>query len=86
MSTKLAADPAVTLRHNGRLHHIGIGRTHNRTPVVMFIHDLEIRIIHAATGELLRDLTLDPTRNYQPSGRPRGGPKGPQKPNRVNPR
>jgi len=76
---------AVTLRHNGRLHHIGIGRTHNRTPVVMLIHDLEIRIVHAATGELLRDLTLDPTRNYQPSGRPRGGPKGPQKPNRLNP-
>jgi len=73
---------AVTLRHNGRLHHIGIGRTHNRTPVVMLIHDLEIRIIHAATGELLRDLT----RNYQPSGRPRGGPEGPQKPNGVNPR
>jgi len=59
----------VTLRHNGRLHHIGIGRAHARTPIVMLIHNLEIRIIHATTGELLRQLTLDPTRNYQPQQR-----------------
>jgi transposase InsO family protein len=25
----------------------------------------------AATGELLRELTLDPARNYQPTGKPR---------------
>ena len=56
----------VTLRHDGRLHHIGIGRTHARTPVIMLIDDLDIRVIHAATGELLRHLTLDPTRDYQP--------------------
>jgi len=57
----------VTLRHNGRLHHIGIGRTHARTHVIMLVQDLQIRIINAATGELLRDLTLDPTRDYQPT-------------------
>ena len=62
----------VTLRHAGRLHHIGIGRTHARTHVLMLIQDLHIRIINAATGELLRDLTLDPTRDYQPTGRPPG--------------
>jgi hypothetical protein len=28
--------------------------------------DLDIHIINARTGELLRELTLDPTRNYQP--------------------
>lgn len=50
---------------NGRMHHIGMGRTHTRTPVIMLIHDLEIRIINAATGEILRDLTLDPTKDYQ---------------------
>jgi len=27
----------LTLRHNGRLHHIGVGRTHARTPVLMLI-------------------------------------------------
>jgi hypothetical protein len=45
----------LTLRHAGRLHHIGI--------------------INAATGELIRQLTLDPTRDYQPRGVPTGRPK-----------
>ena len=56
----------VTLRHAGRLHHIGIGRTHARTHVLILIHDLHIRVVDAATGELLRELTIDPTRDYQP--------------------
>ena len=62
----------VTLRHNGRLHHIGIGRTHARTRVLLLVQDLEIRIVNAATGELLRELTLDPNRDYQPTGVPKG--------------
>jgi transposase InsO family protein len=64
----------LTLRHGGKLYHIGIGRTHARTRVLMLIHDLDIRVINAATGELLRQLTLDPARNYQPTGRPPGPP------------
>lgn len=60
----------VTLRHDGRLHHIGIGRTHAGTYVLLLVHDRDIRVINAATGELLRELTLDPTKNYQPTGRP----------------
>ena len=67
---------SVSLRINSQLHHIGIGRTHARTPIILLIADLDIRIIHAATGEILRDLTLDPTRNYQPTG----APKGPTRP------
>jgi hypothetical protein len=59
----------VTLRHGGRLYHIGTGRTHARTHVILLVQDLHIRIIGAATGELLRELTLDPSRNYQPTGR-----------------
>ncbi len=73
----------VTLRHAGQLYHIGIGRTHARTHVIMLIQDLHIRIINAATGELLRDLTLDPARNYQPTGKPRRPPRTPRK--RSNP-
>jgi hypothetical protein len=61
----------VTLRHAGKLHHIGIGRTHARTHVILLIQDLNVRIIDAATGELLRELTLDPARNYQATGNPR---------------
>jgi len=65
----------VTLRHNGRLHHIGIGRPHAGTRVLLLVQDLHIRVINASTGELLRELTPDPTRNYQPTGRPSGWPK-----------
>ncbi|MBA4609554.1 IS481 family transposase [Aeromicrobium sp. Marseille-Q0843] len=57
---------AVTLRIAGKLHHIGIGRTHTRTHVILLIDDLHIRIINATTGELLRDLIIDPDRDYQP--------------------
>jgi transposase InsO family protein len=63
---------AVTLRVNGRLHHIGVGRTHARTPVILLVQDLHVRVVNAATGELLRELTIDPRRDYQPTGRPPG--------------
>jgi transposase InsO family protein len=66
----------LTLRHAGRLYHIGVGRTHARTHVLLLVQDLHVRIIAAATGELLRDLTLDPDRNYQPTGRPPGPTPG----------
>lgn len=65
----------LTLRHAGRLHHIGLGRTHAHTRVLILIHDLDIRIINAVTGELIHQLTLDPTRDYQPRNTPTGRPK-----------
>ncbi len=68
---RIDTNGVVTLRHGGRLHHIGIGRTHARTHVLLLVQDTHIRVINAATGELLRELTLDPTRNYQPTGKPR---------------
>jgi transposase InsO family protein len=73
----------VTLRHQGRLYHIGIGRTLARTPIILLVADLDVRVIHATTGELIRHLTLDPTRNYQPTGRPPGPP--PRKPQQPDP-
>lgn len=56
----------VTLRVHGQLRHIGIGRTHARTHIILLIQDLEVRVINAITGELLRELTIDTTKNYQP--------------------
>ena len=55
----------LTLRHNSRLHHIGIGRRHASTNVLLLIHDLHIRIV-TTDGRLLRELQLDPTKDYQP--------------------
>jgi transposase InsO family protein len=57
---------AISLRRAGRMHHISIGRAHAGTPVVLLINDLDIRVVNTTTGELLRHLTLDPTRGYQP--------------------
>lgn len=74
-------DPAgkLTLRVSGRLHHIGTGRENARTPVLMLVQDLNARIINAATCELIRELVIDPARDYQPLGRPPGPqPKRPR--------
>jgi transposase InsO family protein len=68
----IAGSGTVTLRTGGKLHHIGIGRIHAGTAVLVLVQDLHIRVINAATGEQLRELTLDPTRDYQPTGAPKG--------------
>ena len=41
----------------------------------MLIQDLRVRVINAATGELIRELVLDPDKRYQPTGKPPGWPK-----------
>ena len=73
---RLDESGCVTLRVNGRMHHIGVGRTHARTHILLLVHDLQVRIIDAATGELLRELTIDPDKDYQGTGRPPGPPPG----------
>jgi hypothetical protein len=55
----------VTLRHRTRLHHIGVGHAHKNKRVILLVHHLDIRVL-SEDGELLRRLTLDPTRDYQP--------------------
>ena len=65
----------VTLRHNSRLHHIGLGAAHRGTRVMLLIDDLHIRVIGRDTGQLIRELILNPTRDYQPRGLPPGPPK-----------
>lgn len=71
---KVYATGNVTLRRGGNLHHIGIGKAHAGKAIRMLIHDLDIIIIDRETGEILRELTLDPTRDNQPRG-VKPGPK-----------
>jgi len=66
---------SVTLRVAGRLRHIGVGRTYARTDVILLVQDLHVTVVNAATGEILRDLIIDPRRDYQPTGRPSGPSK-----------
>ncbi len=55
----------VTLRYRTRLFHIGIGRAHAGTRVLLLVNDLDVRVVAEDDGELLRHLTLDPTKDYQ---------------------
>lgn len=55
---RIDSSGVITLRHNNRLHHIGIGCRHDSTRVLN------------TDGELLRELQLDPTRDYQLQPRP----------------
>ncbi|HZA87667.1 MAG TPA: hypothetical protein VE466_12395 [Acidimicrobiales bacterium] len=53
------------MRHNGRLHHIGIGRRHAGKCVRILVKDLQVRVT-TTHGEQLRQFELDPTRDHQP--------------------
>ena len=58
----------VSLRHDSKLHHIGLGRAHKGKPIKLLVADRDIRVLDAHTGELIRRLTLDPSRDYQAIG------------------
>ena len=68
------ATGSVTLRRAGRMHHIQLGTEHRGTPVRMLIHDLNVIIINRHTGEILRELTINPNKDSQPRGL-KPGPK-----------
>ena len=57
------------------MYHIGLGRTLDGTCIIPLIHSYAIRVIHAATGEFIRTLTLtiNPQRRYHGTGKPTGG-------------
>jgi hypothetical protein len=57
----------VTLRHGTRLHLIGAGHVHKGKRVILLVYGLDVRVI-SYEGELVRHLTLDPSRDYQPQG------------------
>jgi hypothetical protein len=61
----------VTLRYLSRLHHIGLGAAYRGQKVTLLIANKHIRILQE-DGSLLRELTLDPSRDYQPLGTPPG--------------
>ena len=66
---RIDTDGKLTLRHNSRLHHIGMGRRHAGTHVLILVHDLHIRV-STTDGHLLRELQLDPAKDYQPQTKP----------------
>jgi transposase InsO family protein len=62
---RVDATGKVSLRYDSRLYKIGLGRVHKGREVKLLIADQQIRVSDL-NGELIRELTLDPSRPYQP--------------------
>jgi transposase InsO family protein len=57
-------DGHVSIRHAGRMHHLGIGRTHTGKRILALADNTTITVTHLDTGEILSTHLIDPTRNY----------------------
>ena len=64
---RIDRDGTVTIRYRSKLHHIGMGRALTGRRVILLVADRHIRVIDTE-GQLLRELELDPSRNYQGRG------------------
>ena len=53
-----------TRRVAGQLRHIGVGRAHKCDPVRLLIGEGRVRVV-GENGALLRELTFDPSCDYQ---------------------
>lgn len=62
-----------TLRYDAKLFKIGVGQAHKHLRVRRYVADRDVRIV-TFDGELPRELTLGPTRIYQPLGKPQKQP------------
>jgi transposase InsO family protein len=67
---RLDAKGRVTLRYFSRLRHFHVSYKRRRQEVVLLVAGAHVRVL-AEDGQLLRELTLDPTRDYQPSAAPK---------------
>src|SRR6266478_6421459 len=66
---RLDAGGRVTLRYLSRLRHLHVSYKHRRHDVLILVAGPHVRVI-AEDGALLRELTLDPSRDYQRSAAP----------------
>ncbi|MCP3994610.1 MAG: IS481 family transposase [bacterium] len=60
---------------------IGVGATWTGHQVTLFIQGLDAAVFSG--DQLVRALTIDPDRSYQPTGNPRGGPRHPRQPKPI---
>ena len=71
---RVDTDGHVSIRRAGRMHHLGIGRTHTRKRILAITDETTVTVIHLDTGEILSEHQIDSTRGYwrnqlQPPGR-----------------
>jgi len=62
---RVGTNGTVTLRYRSRLRHIGVGAANRHQAVRLLIAGDHVRVIRE-DGSLLRELTIDPSRDYQP--------------------
>ena len=56
----------VSLRRAGKMHRLGIGRTHARQRVIIITTEDTITVTHRTTGEVLSEHTINPEKRYWP--------------------
>lgn len=56
----------VSLRRAGKMHRLGIGRTHARQRVIILTTEDTITVTHRTTGEVLSEHTINPEKRYWP--------------------
>jgi transposase InsO family protein len=66
---RIDATGKVTLRYRSKLLHLGIGRRHSGSRVMLLVADRDVRVINE-DGQLLAHFTIDPTKQYQTQTRP----------------
>jgi hypothetical protein len=62
----------VSLRYHSKAYKIGLGRAHKGRTIKLLIADQQIRVIDLH-GQLIRELTLNPSHDYQPLKQPQAG-------------
>lgn len=59
-------DGKVTLRHEGKLRHLGVRKIHRRKKVVMLIDTEEVTVMDVETSEVLSRHSIAPGKRYWP--------------------
>lgn len=63
---KIDSTGTVSLRYEGAMRHLAIGRAHKEKHVIVLIAGPEVMIADTITGELIAEHTIDPSKSYQP--------------------
>jgi len=58
------SDGKISLRRAGRMHHLGIGATHNNKRVLAITDNTTVTVTDLTTGEVLSTHTINPDRSY----------------------
>jgi len=74
---KVDQDGKVSLRHAGRMRHLGIGRAHTGRAVRLLIDDDDVLVTDLETGLILAEFAIDRARGYQAKKQGPGKNRGP---------